>query len=286
MTVGHQKGDTVGYLKRAGDLSSLFTAGAASMYLVRQFMQYKFKEDVVGITEKIKYFFSYEMRKNYDFYLVLIILLLLFFAVSTIFHKLPQIPLAISVLPLVQAVMMADLERIYERPMFYIVMTMILPIGCICECIRRDKEDSGRRSAIGTDLLALVVCGFCALVLYTTRDVSLIEKEKVSAFELIIYNAFQYYSPLMWAFKYGVIAFPVLVVIRLLHRDLYYIDGILSIVPLVSAFIYWGSEEKTIFAPVLVCLCAIYAAARISTMLCCKARIKPPKNKIKKEANT
>lgn len=276
----------MGYFKRICDFSSLFTAGAASMYLLRQFMQYKFKEDVVGITEKIKFFFSFEIRRNYDFYLTLIMLLLLFFAVTTIFRKLPQIPLAFSVLPLVQAIMMADLEHIYERPMFYIVMTMILPIGCLYECIRRDKEDEGRRSAIAADLLALLICVFCVLAIFTCRDVTLIDKEKITAFEMVVYNGFIGGNPVLWAFKYGAITFPVLVLIRLIHRDLYYIDGILSLVPLIGTFIYFGGEEKTIFSPVLICLCALYATARISTMLCCKARTGRPiiKNQEKTDA--
>lgn len=268
----------MGYVKRVGDVSALFAAGAASMYLLRQFMQYDFIEKAEGMTEKLKFFFSDEMRKNYNFYLLLIALLLISFAISTIFHKLPQIPLAVSAVPIMQVIMMADLDRIYERPMVYLILAIIHFVGCLYECIRRDKEDSGRRSAIGADLLALVIFGFCAVTLHAAKDPTAISKEHISAFELTVHNAFSYSTPTVWAFNCGAIIFPVLVAIRLIHGDLYYIDGILSTVPLVASFVYWGSEEKTVFAPIAVCLFTLYSAARITIMLCCKAKINQPKN--------
>ena len=266
----------MGYVKRVGDCSALFAAGAASMFLLRQFMQYDFTEKAEGITEKLKYFFSDEVRKNYKFYLLMIALLLLSFIVSTALHKFPYIPMAVSALPLIQIVIMADINSIYERPMVYTVLAIVHFIGCLHECVRRDREDSGRRSAIGADLLALVILAFCALTLHMSKNTAEIEPKNISAFELVIYNGFTYNTPDMWAFKYGAAIFPTLVAIRLIHRDLYYIDGILSIAPLVGAFIYWGGDSYTIFAPVLVCLCALYAIARITVTFCCKARIKSP----------
>ena len=269
----------MGHVKRVGDCSALFAAGAASMYLLRQFMQYDFTEKAEGFMEKIKFFFSDDMRKNYNFYLMLIALLLLSFIVSTAFHKLPYIPLALSALPVIQVVMMADLGRLYERPMVYTVLSILHFAGCLYECIRRDREDTGRRSAIGTDLLALVIFGFLALTLYLARNPETIDGKQISALELAVHNATAYDTPILWAFKYGIVAFPLLVAVRLIHSDLYFIDAILSVVPLVTAFIYWGNVEKSLLAPAITCLCALYAAARITTMLCCKARIKEKKTK-------
>ena len=287
------KGDTVGYLKRVGDCSALFSASAASMFLLRKFMGYNFKDKADGIIDKIKYFFSDEMNGNYDFYLALIILLILSFIISTIFHKFPYIPFAFSTLPLIQTIIITTPERIFNdsRPsynnkefaMFYLAVAIIHTVGCFYECIRRDREDIGRRSAISADLLALIIFGFCALTLHFTRDVSAIDTKDITAFEKAIRDAFITEKPLMWAFEYGAIVFPVLVAVRLLHQDIYYIDAILSLVPFVGAIVYWVGGEHTLFGGVIVCLCTLYAFTRLAITLSCKARIKQKKAKISEE---
>jgi len=262
----------MGYFKRFGDVCALFAAFSAFMYVFCQYMAYDFDE-IVGTTEKLKYFFSNSPRKDYRFYLTLILLLLVSFIISTVFHKLPFLTLAAAALPIIQIVAMYDSERLYERPMLYLVLASVHAVGCLYECIRRDREDRGRRGAIATDLLGIVIVGFCLYVLYTSRGIANIEFENISLLELLLYNAFYLQTPDLSVFKYFAICYGVLAVLRMIWRDLYYVDAILSVFPFVASIYLWNSGKFAVFGSVAVSLTLMYAVSRISVMLCCKPKI-------------
>ncbi len=263
----------MGYFKRFGDFCAAFGAFSAVMYLFCQYMAMDFKE-IESLREKLEFFFSNSPKKDHRFYLPLILFFILSFTVSTCLHKYPQFTLALSVLPMIQTVAMFDAGRLYERPMLYFVLSALHICGCLFECIRRDREDRGRRAAISADLLGLCFVGFCIYIILTAKGIADIDRQKADIFETLLWNGFGDEPPDMKLFKYTVIFYCALTALRLMWRDLYYLDAILSVIPLVSAVYLLNTEKIPIFGTLLVTLTFIYAITRISIMLFCKPRLK------------
>ena len=89
--------------------------------------------------------------------------------VSVILHKHPQFTLAFAVIPLAYALSMFVGGKLYEQPMLYIVSAILHASGCLYECIRRDGEDGGRRSASAADMLGFTIAAFSLLVIYVAK---------------------------------------------------------------------------------------------------------------------
>ena len=261
----------MGYFKRFGDFCSAFGAFSAVMYVFRQYMETDFGE-LEALTEKLKYFFSNEPRRDYRFYLPLIALFLLSFALSTALHKYPHLTLAVSVLPMIQLITMFRADKLYERPMLYVVLSSVHIIGCLFECIRRDREDRHRRAALATDLLGLCVIGFCAYIMLTVKKADGIDFSKANIFQSQIYLALPLSAADTDIFKYTAICFGALVLLRLLLRDLYYLDAILGLAPFIATVYLWNSGKITLFGAALTALTLIYAVSRVSVMLLCKPK--------------
>ncbi len=263
----------MGYFKRFGDFCAAFGAFSAIMYIFCQYMAFDFKE-LEGIGEKLKYFFSNEPRKDYRFYIPLILLFIISFTLSTLLHKYPQFTLAVSALPMIQIIAMLDADKLYERPMLYVVLSAAHICGSLFECIRRDREDNGRRAAFATDLLGLCAVGFCVYALITARGIADLDHQKANIFQSQLSMLLSYSAPDLSIFKYTAVCFGALAAIRLILRDLYYLDALLSVVPLVGLVYLWNSGDVPIFGSVIAALALIYVIARFSVMLLCKPKLR------------
>ena len=261
----------MGYGKRFGDFCAAFAAFSAFMYMFCQYMAMDLDE-IEGIVAKLKYFISNEPRKEYRYYLTLFILLVVSFTVSTVFHRLPFLTLAVSVLPMIQIIVMFDGEKLYERPMLFVVLAALHMVGCLLECIRRDREDRGRRTALAVDLLGLAAAGFCGYILYLSRDIANVDFTHISIIEKTLYSAVVYFEADLSIFKYLAIGISVAVILRLILRDLYYLDALLSLVPLGVCIYRWNSGSIPVFGSTLAMLTFAYAIGRISVMIFCKPK--------------
>ena len=259
------------YVKRFGDFCAAFAAFSAAMYLFCQYMATDFKE-IESIVEKLKYFFSNEPRKDYRSYLALLVLILLSFAVSVIFHKLPALTLAVSALPMSMLVTMFDSERVYERPMLFFVLLFVHMAGCLFECVRRDREDIHRRAAIATDLLGVSIIVFCLYVLYISKDIESVDFKTINLIERNLYSAVVYFEADLSWFKYIPVGFGVMIALRLILRDIYYLDAFISLVPLGTMIYLWNTEKIPVFGSTLTVLIFCYTVARITVMLFCKPK--------------
>lgn len=273
----------MGHVKRFGDFCAAFATFAAAMFMFRQFMGLDFGE-VEGIVEKLKYFFSNEPRREYRYYLALFAFFALSFTVSTVFHKLPFLTLAVTALPMLQTVIMLDGEYIYERPMVFVVLSVIHSACCLYECIRRDGEDKGRRSALALDLFGLSIAAFCGYVLYISKGIAEVEFEHISVIEKTLYSAVVYFEADLRWFKIIAVTFCVMALVRIILRDIYYVDAFLSLVPAVGCAYLWFSDKIPVFGSTLFALTVAYAMGRIAVMLFCKPRLeKKQKEECKKQ---
>lgn len=268
----------MGQVKRFGDFLAGFGAFAAFMYMFRQFMSYDFKE-IEGMGEKLKYFLSGEPTKEYRFYFALFLTFAISCALSCAFHKLPYVALAVSSVPLIQTVIMFDEEYLYERPMVFVIISIAHCATCLFECIRRDRDDRGCRAALGLDLFGLSAAAFCGYVLFISKGIAEIDAEKVNVIEKTLYTAVTQpeanvlYSDLIII----LIAFCVLALLRILLRDLYYIDAALAVALAVFSVYRWNAEKITVFGSVLCFMAVAYAVGRLAVMLFCKAKLKEDK---------
>ena len=259
-------------VKRFGDFCAAFGAFAAFMYIFRQYMGMNFDEELEGITDKLKYFFSNEPVKEYRFYLALFIIFALSFVISTALHKFPYIPLAVSALPLIQTVIMFDEGYIYERPMVFVVLSAAHIICCIFECVRRDRDDRGRRTALALDLFGLCSVGFLGYIIYLSKGITEVDFTKINVIEKTLYEAIVYGEAELSGFWYAVIAISVTIVLRWIWQDLYFIDAALSLV-LAGASVYFRTADKIpVFGATVCALTITYFLGRIAVMLFCKAK--------------
>lgn len=269
----------MGQVKRFGDFLAAFGVFAAFMYLFRQFMMYDFKE-IEGMGEKLKFFLSDQPAKEYRFYFALLIAFALSFVLSCAFHKFPYVAVAASSIPLIQTVIMFDGEYLYERPMVFVIISIVHTATCLFECIRRDREDNGCRAALGLDIFGLSAAAFCGYVLHISEGIKDIDLEKVNIIEKTLYEASAQLDMDVSYLKYFIIAFCLLAVVRIILRDIYYIDAVLS-VAFASITVYmWNVEKISVFGSVLCFMTVCYAIGRIAIMLFCRARIKE-KEKVK-----
>ena len=266
----------MGQVKRFGDFLAGFGAFAAFMYLFRQFMSYDFKE-IEGMGEKLEHFLSDAPTKEYRFYFALFITFALSCAISCAFHKLPYVAVAGSVIPLIQTVIMFDGGYLYERPMVFVVASIVHCAACLFECIRRDREDRGCRAALGLDLFGLGAAVFCGYVLCIFDGIKDVDPEKINVIEKTLSGAVEQNEVDISYFYFFIIAFVIIAAVRIVLRDLYFIDTALSVILAVVTVYRWNTEEITVFGSVLCFVTVAYAVGRFAVMLFCRAREKKEK---------
>ena len=267
----------MGYFKKFTDFCAGFAAFSALMYLFREFMAYTPKgEEPVGLREKLDRFLSAEPIRDYDFYLPLIALLLLSLILSLLLKKRPYLSFAVSLLPLSYTLLLFTEGHLYERPMLYVILSALHTAGSLIACILEDREDRGRRGALALDLGCLVTAGLCARVLLWSPDQIGEETERIPLFDQILLQASE--GADRSVFLAVAIILTASVLLRLLWRDLYFLDAALAILPTAWVLLRFFGGEIPFFGALLSALCALCAIGRITVMLCCKPRQPIPKS--------
>ena len=260
------------YFRKFSDFCSGFSAFMALIYLFRQFMTYSFpEEEVEGMKDKLKLFFS----KDSEYDNLLLLILAGFFVLSVVagrvFARYPHISLVFTVPPIVMTADMIKAEYIKEYPLLYAVFGCIAVAGGIYECVRRDRLDGKKRSAFGGNLVSLSSAAFCywiyskvdRLTELAEADMSSIPEEdavEISRFDQHIQLEMENMD--MRVFMGFAVTFAVLVLISLLLSDIYFIHGILAAVPMFAAMYMWSAGNLTVHPELLVTFTVINFAVR------------------------
>ena len=257
------------YFKRFTDFCVGFSLLAALLYLFRQFMAYTPKDDV-SLTEKLKLFFSNGPRMSYECYLPLLLLLTLSLVVTLAFHKRPFVCFTVSVLPLLQLLFMYKADRLYERPMTYIVLAAVHSLGCLVECIRRDREDGGRRAALAADGAGLLAIAFGLYILRMIPRIADAAFADLNFFEKKAYfSAENADTSFFWRLA---ILYAAILLLRWLLRDLYYADAALALIPFGYTLYRWHAGTIPFHGSIFITLAAVYLLARLAVMLSCRPK--------------
>ncbi|MBO5203508.1 MAG: hypothetical protein J6B72_02720 [Clostridia bacterium] len=251
------------YFKKFADFCSGFAAFTALIYLFRQYMTFTPHEETEGSLEKLKQFFS----KTDEYDNLLLLILALFFVASVLSSRLfakrlSFIPVVTALPPLLLAVDMIKAEYIKEYPMLYVLFGALGVMAAIYECVRMDRADSKRRSAIAVKVVSLFTAAFCYYVYKKTEELSLISYDgpEFNPFEreLRLYGGDMDIKLLSTA----ALIYLVLTVISILLTDIYFIDAILSVGPAVWLIYLWNAEKLTVHPELIVTLALCTLAVR------------------------
>lgn len=251
------------YFKKFGDFCSGFACFAALIWLFSEFMSTKFDEEL-GLKEKIKDFIDGVGRVNNKLMLTLAIMLALSVLASIVFKRIPFVTPAFSVPPLMLSVDMVRAGQIEDYPMMYILLGGFSVLSGIAECVYMDRRDGGHRAALAGDAVALLAAGSAYFIWKRAEIVSAMENVDILELNVFDYEIYVNLGDMDTGILLSVvIAFLVLTAVSLILRDIYFIDAILSVAPLIVTSYMWSAGKITVHPELLVTVSAVYFAVRL-----------------------
>ncbi len=266
------------YFKKFGDFCSGFSCFTVIIYLFRQFMVFKPEdslEEKLGLRDKLWLFFSREDELAHFLLLILSLMLLISLLCSFIFERLPYLALIFSIPPMLFVLDLSLKDQIEDYPMLILLLTVLAPLSQLCECLRRDREDCGCRIGMAGDIICT---GTAAFALYLRSRVNfLLSGADTSAVELNHFDAeiFRRIDTANLSLLLLIaIAYLALALIRLLLRDIYFIDLALSLIPLGVLIYHLNVNALEFHGEILVAFAAAVTVARALATFSGKAKIK------------
>ena len=253
------------YFKKFCDLIGGIGAFFATVFVMGKYMSFDPKDLEEG-QSKLKFFFSNDNSSEYRQYLVFIGLIVLAIAVGQICKKLPWVSLAVSVLPMCQAMSMLYCTLFYNNAFFYVAICAIMIVGNLYEVMLLDKERGKSRTALAARIIALLGATFAGISIKLSslaayiNELSLGEEGLAEEHYELIGNVKPFGVMLLKdtvaekeikALIFFAAAFALCILIGLLVRKAYFIESILSFVPFAFSVSALHAEKLTT-APMLV----------------------------------
>ena len=272
------------YFKKFTDFCGGFLAFAAIMYLIKEFSAFA-KGEKIETLEKLKLFLSPKEVADYRGFLILILLLAVSVAAGRIFHRLPYISLAVSLLPFFQAIDLYSMGKIHDedRPMLYVIFASIHTLGNVIHAVYLDSVDGKRRGFVCANICGGAMTVFGVWLWFFAKKVALYE----DPFSMTDIGKLE--MRISVAAKEGFQRFildialivAVTVIVSLLLRDVYFVDAALALVPFVYAIrIVLIKDALPIFGELMLGLTLFYFVARL--MLVAFEPMRPMKSVSKK----
>ena len=211
--------------------------------------------DVVA-PSKIDQFFNPKLINDFDYrpLCILVITLIMSVLIGRIFKKLPYVCFLVSLIPALEIAYIFSKELLYTQIGLFIILGALHVAGNLVECVIRDKEDGRHRLWVCAKISALFPAVFC---LFCTKIAEKIPTEgihdkipiyKELAFKLTKPENMEIVTKIGWMFF-------IIFIISVLLYNVYFIDAILSVIPLVYT-IHLLYSENLKFNPVLFTLLA------------------------------
>lgn len=254
------------YFKRFTDFCGGFIAFAAVLHLIGEYMTFKLPEEDIA-SGKLRTFLDAERAENYRGYVIMVALFALSVLVSVIFERLPYVTLAISLLPLYQTVDLFSNGKFERFSILYLLLAVLHTAGSIIHALVLDKSDGKRRGFICAGMLGVMMSAGGVWVWRKAGELLVYEDpftvEGLSRTELQIATAAK---DGVHALVLNVaVMIAASVVLSLILRDIYFIDAILSAVPLfyaVNKALLHG--QLVLFEEFILILCALYFVTRVA----------------------
>ena len=254
------------YFKRFTNFCGGFVAFMAILHLIAEYMSFKLTDDEMALG-KTKVFFNAERPEAYRGYVIMIALFALSIIVGRVFERLPYVTLAVSLLPLYQTVNLFAGGKFERFSTLYLLLAVLHTVGSIAHALVLDKADGKRRGFITAAVLGTILSAAGVWVWRRASDLLAYEDplalEGLSKFELDLAVAAELGAHELILDIAIMIAISV--VISLILRDIYFVDAILAVVPLVYAVnkvLVKGQLE--IFRELTLILCTLYFVVRVA----------------------
>ena len=266
------------YFKKFCDLVGGIGAFFAAVFVVGKYMQFDPSELEEG-QSKLKVFFSIENSSEYRQYVVFIGLIALAIAVGLIFKKLPWLSLAVSVLPMCQAMSMLYRSLFYNNGFFYVAVCAVMICGNFYEAISFDKEHKKARTALAARIIALLGALFAALSIKFSSlaarfyEISLTEEEGLLEEQLKLVGEAKAFGIMLLseapekeikALIFFAVALVICAAIGFVVRRAYFVEAIFAFVPFAFSVSALHAGKLTT-APMLVIIPAtVYFIATLA----------------------
>ena len=191
-------------------------------------------DEITEAPSKLNQFFTPELINEYDYRLlaILIVTLLASVLVGIIFKRLPYVCFLFSLIPAIEITYLFTKERLYTQIGLFLLAGALHVAGNIYECIVRDKDDGRHRLWICAKISLLFPAAFCLLCTKIADKIphdninDRIDIFKELAFKMTKPENMEIVTKLGWIFL-------IIFIIATIFYNVYFIDAILSAIPLV-----------------------------------------------------
>lgn len=237
--------------KKFTDFCAGIAAFAGGLFLLQEYMNFKPKEpeealfyedigaeaetlaeEAAEIPGKFKQFFTPEYAgAEYRILFIIVLTLILSALIGRIFKKLPELCFFVSLLPAIEIVYGFTENMLYSQIGLLLIAGALHVAGNVAECILMDKEDGRHRLWIAAKISSLFPAALCLFFVKTARHIPTEEIDSKLpifwdlAFEMTELENMIIVSRLGWIF------FTVFVISLVLY-NVYFIDALISAVPL------------------------------------------------------
>ena len=259
-------------LKKFTDFCAGVAAFVGGLFIIQKYMAFKPKTDeeyiqwitknpdypkeyVETVTEapgKFSQFTTPALTKNVD-YRPLILLVLLFIGaiiIGRILKKYPHVCFAASLAPAILVAYMLFQDTLHTQPGLFLTLSLLFVLGNLIECMLLDKKDGGHRLWIASRIsmassaFACLVFALIPMIISTEN----IKKDLIAFPELV----FDVNDSVLHMLIVAGIMFSALLLITSLLFNVYFVDVILSAVPLGYLIFNLYGEKLTAFTVMLL----------------------------------
>ena len=213
-------------------------------------------ETVTAAPGKISQFIDPEITTNdYRPIIILTVLLVISLLVSRICQRLPYVCFTVSLFPAAVATYLFCKGTLFNQPSLFVMLSLIAVFGNAVECLLRDRKDGRHRLWLCAKISMLVPSILCLVLAAASKLVSPegVEK-KLSIFSELSTNVSE---QLFNVFIIAGVIYLVILVISTLLLNVYFIDLILSLIPLGYIAYQLYNVQFSVFIPVLLVLAII-----------------------------
>ena len=252
-----------------------FAVFSAIMECFCQFMTVS-PDEVESMKEKILLFFSPDNPKDYRGHVILCLWIVLGLVLSVVFRKAPYLGFLATLVPFGYGWLIFSEGKLYSRPILIPLLLTIWVAGAVYDCVCADRERPRGIGLILGNCASLAPAAFCGWVLFSSSRMGETLSEKQGLVETVLFRAvqdekdFQIYTTVA-------LLYVGCILISLLCFQLYFVDGVLSLIPMCYVIFHWYADSFPVFGTVLVILSVLCSLVRLSVMLTC-----PPWEKRKK----
>lgn len=272
--------------KKFTDFCAGIAAFMGGLFIIQKYMAFKPKTDeeyiqwistqpdvskeyASTVTEapgKISQFLTPELTKNNDYrpIIVLVLVLVLSIFIGRLLKKRPFVCFLVSILPSLTATYLFCQGTLYTQPGLFFMFSTLPIVGNLVECILRDREDGRHRVWAASKYVMIIPIVLCIAV--GTAHYVLPDEGLKGSLSIVRELALQVTPELtVILITVGIMYFVILGVTIPLY-NVYFIDAILSAIPLIYLIYKLYDEKFSVFTILLIMLAGICFVANL--LLC------------------